>query len=54
MREVMDPWTFVIASYAIGAGATLGMVAWSLLTMRRAEQRRDAVRDSARNPAGRG
>ncbi|WP_200844883.1 MULTISPECIES: hypothetical protein [unclassified Novosphingobium] len=40
MREAMDPWTFVVASYAIGVGATLGMVAWSLLTMRAAEKRR--------------
>ncbi len=44
MREAMDPWTFVIAAYAIGVGATLGMVAWSLLSMRRAEARRDQAR----------
>lgn len=44
MRETMDPWTFVVASYAIGVGATLGMVGWSLLTMRRAEKRRDEAR----------
>lgn len=40
----MDPWTFVVAAYAVGVGATLAMVAWSLLTMRRAEARRDAAR----------
>jgi hypothetical protein len=44
MREAMDPWTFVVAAYAIGLGATLAMVAWSLLTMRRAEKRRDESR----------
>jgi hypothetical protein len=44
MREAMDPWTFVVASYAIGLGATLAMVAWSLLTMHRAEKRRDEAR----------
>lgn len=44
MREAMDPWTFVVAAYAVGVGATLAMVAWSLLTMRRAEKRRDAAR----------
>jgi len=44
MREAMDPWTFVIAAYAIGIGATLAMVAWSLLTMLRAEKRRDEAR----------
>jgi hypothetical protein len=40
----MDPWNFVVAAYAVGVGATLAMVAWSLLTMRRAEKRRDAAR----------
>ncbi|EQB09770.1 hypothetical protein [Novosphingobium lindaniclasticum] len=44
MREAMDPWTFVAASYVVGLGATLGLVAWSLLSMRRAEKRRDAAR----------
>ncbi|WP_202408208.1 hypothetical protein [Novosphingobium silvae] len=44
MREAMDPWTFVVASYAIGVGATLGMVVWSLISMRRAESRRDRAR----------
>ncbi len=44
MREAMDPWTFVAAAYAIGVGATLAMAGWSLMTMRRAEKRRDASR----------
>lgn len=44
MREAMDPWTFVVASYAIGIGATVAMVAWALLTMKRAEKRRDKAR----------
>ena len=44
MREAMDPWTFVVASYAIGIGATGIMVAWALLTMKRAERRRDQAR----------
>jgi hypothetical protein len=41
----MDPWTFVVAAYAIGVSATLAMVAWSLVSMRRAEKRRDAARE---------
>ncbi|MFC3214895.1 hypothetical protein [Novosphingobium panipatense] len=45
MREAMNPWTFVIASYVIGVGATLAVAAWSMLTMRRAEKRRDSVRN---------
>lgn len=44
MREAMDAWTFIIASYAVGVGATAAMIAWSLLSMRRAEKRRDEVR----------
>ncbi|WP_334183616.1 hypothetical protein [Novosphingobium sp.] len=44
MREAMNPWTFVVAAYAVGLGATLAMVAWSLLSMKRAESRRDEAR----------
>ncbi|WP_395394337.1 hypothetical protein WBP07_03690 [Novosphingobium sp. BL-8A] len=44
MREAMDPWTFVVAAYVVGVGAALAMVAWSLLTMKRAEKRRDEAR----------
>ncbi|GGN47462.1 hypothetical protein GCM10011349_15820 [Novosphingobium indicum] len=44
MREAMDPWTFIAASYAIGVGATVAMIGWSLLSMRRAEKRRDDAR----------
>lgn len=44
MREVVDAWTFVIAAYAIGIGATVGMIGWSWLAMVRAEKRRDESR----------
>jgi len=44
MREVLDQWSFVLAAYAIGVGATAVMIAWSWLAMRRAEKRRDEVR----------
>lgn len=44
MREALDPWPFVIAAYALGIGATLALVAWSWLAMRRAEKRREEVR----------
>ena len=44
MREGLDPWPFVIAAYALGAGATLALVAWSWLAMRRAEKRREEAR----------
>ncbi len=44
MRETLDPWTFVLAAYAIGIGGTVLMVGWSWLKMRKAEARRDRVR----------
>ena len=44
MREALDPWPFVIAAYALGVAATLALVAWSWLAMRRAEKRREEAR----------
>jgi hypothetical protein len=44
VREALDPWPFVIAAYALGVGATLALVAWSWLAMRRAEKRREEAR----------
>lgn len=44
MREALDAWTYVIAAYGVGLGGTIALVGWSLITMRRAERRRDAVR----------
>ena len=44
MREALDQWDFVIAAYAIGVGATLALVIWSWLTMKRAEKRREEAR----------
>ncbi|MBB4858556.1 hypothetical protein HNO88_001879 [Novosphingobium chloroacetimidivorans] len=44
MREALDQWDFVLAAYAVGVLGTLGMIAWSWLSMRRAEKRRDESR----------
>ncbi len=44
MTEVLDPWPFVWAAYVAGAGGTLALLGWSWLAMRRAEKRRDEVR----------
>lgn len=44
MREALDQWNFVIATYAIGIVGTLALVAWSWLSMKRAEKRRDEAR----------
>ena len=42
--EALDQWNFVIAAYAVGVGGTVAMVAWSWLSMMRAEKRRDEVK----------
>ncbi len=44
MREALDPWPFVIAAYTLGIGATLLLLGWSWLAMRRAERRREELR----------
>ena len=44
MREALDQWNFVLAAYAVGILGTLVVAAWSWLTMRRAEARRDRIR----------
>jgi len=45
MREVLDEWAFVTASYLIGIAGTVLMIGWSWLAMRRAEKRRDRSRE---------
>jgi hypothetical protein len=45
MREALDPWNFVIAAYVVGVGGTAAMVAWSWISMRRAEKRREKSRE---------
>ncbi|ANY21048.1 hypothetical protein A6F68_02553 [Tsuneonella dongtanensis] len=44
MREALDPWPFVIAAYALGIGATLVLVGWSWLAMRKSERNREKGR----------
>jgi hypothetical protein len=41
----VNPWPFVIAAYALTGLGTLGLLAWSYLTMRRAEAEAAALRD---------
>jgi hypothetical protein len=45
MREALDPWFFVHVSYTIGVVGTTILVAWSLVSMRRAERRRERSRE---------
>jgi len=44
MREALDHWDFVIAAYVVGGVGTIALVAWSWLSMRAAERRRDKGR----------
>lgn len=45
MREGLDHWPFVLASYALSIGGTVLLVAWTWLVMRRAEARRERSRE---------
>ncbi|MGI8931681.1 MAG: hypothetical protein ACR2FK_04775 [Sphingomicrobium sp.] len=40
----MSQWSFVIAAYAIVGMATLGLIAWAMTAMRRAETEAEAVK----------
>ncbi|WP_421854605.1 hypothetical protein [Novosphingobium sp.] len=46
MHERLDQWQFVAAALTIGVVGTLLLVGWTLWAMRRAEKRRDVVRNS--------
>ncbi len=48
MREGLNQMGFVEAAYAIGVIGTLLLAAWSWLAMRRAEARRDRIKDETR------
>jgi hypothetical protein len=40
----MSHWAFVTAAYAVAAVATVGLLAWTYATMRRAEAAADALK----------
>ena len=40
----MNQWAFVIAAYGVAGLATIGLVAWSYLAMRRAEGDAEAAK----------
>lgn len=44
MREALDQWNYVIAAYAVTVAGLLAMVAWSWLSMKRAETRREKAK----------
>ena len=40
----MNPWPFITAAYAVAIVATALLLAWALVTMRRAEAKADALK----------
>ena len=40
----MNQWSFVIAAYGVVAMGTIGLIAWALASMRRAEAQADAAK----------
>ncbi len=40
----MNQWSFVIAAYAVVALATIGLVGWAYMAMRRAEADAEAIK----------
>jgi hypothetical protein len=43
MSAILNAWPFVIAAYGVIVAGTAGLVVWSLLAMRRAEARANAL-----------
>ncbi|WP_442680829.1 heme exporter protein CcmD [Sphingomonas sp. ASY06-1R] len=43
MSAILNAWPFVIAAYGVTIAGTVGLVLWSLLAMRRAEARANAL-----------
>ena len=39
----MSLWSFVIAAYAVAIGATIALLLWAYVSMRRAEAAADAL-----------
>ena len=44
MSEGLQQWDFVLAAYGIGIAGTALLIGWAVAAMRRAEKRRDKVR----------
>ena len=47
MREALNQWEFVIGAYSVSLVLLVLLFAWSWAVMRRAEQRRDAMRSQS-------
>ena len=43
MSAILNAWPFVVAAYIVAVGGTSILLGWSLLAMRRAEARANAL-----------
>lgn len=48
MSAMLNAWPFVIAAYAVALGATVALLGLSLVALRRAEARADALDQQAK------
>lgn len=44
MREALNQWDYVTASYVVAIGGVLALLLWAWRTMRAAEKRREEVK----------
>jgi hypothetical protein len=43
MSAALNAWPFVIVAYGVAVGGTVALVLWSLVALRRAESRAEAL-----------
>jgi nitrate reductase gamma subunit len=43
MSAALNAWPYVVAAYAVAIVGTLALIGWSLVALRRAEARADAL-----------
>lgn len=46
MREGLNHWPFILAAYGLGVGGTAALIWHSVISMRRAEMRRERSRET--------
>jgi hypothetical protein len=49
MNAALDAWPYVIAAYAVAVSGTAGLLGWSIIALRHAEKRADAIDRQGKN-----
>jgi len=49
MNAALDAWPYVIAAYLVAVSGTVGLLGWSIVALRRAEGRADALDRQGKN-----